>query len=127
MGQKDTATVIVLPQTDENTLCVELRGLIRRDDHKRNLHDNIEKMVARQGWFKMLVYFGPEYQGWEHGAAEFSMGSIIDLGKYARKLAYINPPEKKILQNKLAAPLLSGEIRYFDQNHFQDAVDWIKA
>ena len=120
-------TVVVLPETNNHTLCLEFTGLIRAEDHRRNLQSNLQKMINRDGWFNMLIHYSPDFRGFEKDAASTSMQSIIDQGKYARRLAYVNPPEKKILQNKLAAPLFTGEIRYFGPDDMDEALEWVKS
>lgn len=120
-------SIRVLPETDENTLCVELSGLIKREDHARNVYARLEEMVKSKGRFNLLVHFTPSYKGWEEDAAALSLQSIVDFGKFAHRLAYINPPEKKIFQNKIMAPLLGGESRYFDEGRKAEAMAWVKG
>ncbi len=126
-NQTDTPTVVLMPESDKGALCVAVSGTIRKEDHERVIYRELAERIKRDGHFSMLVHFTPEYKGWEHDAAEVSMKSIVEFGKYARRLAYVNPPEKKILQNKLAAPILGGEIRYFDAEDLPMALKWIKG
>lgn len=120
------STVIILPETNEQTLCVELTGRVRQEDHKKNLAGQLQKIIDRQGWYNLLVYYGPGYEGWEKDGAEISFQSIAKFGKLARRLAYVNPPEKKVFQNKISAPLFGGETRYFEDNELKQAMEWVK-
>ena len=120
-------SVIIRPESDKHTLCVEMTGLISRQDHYDYIVLPLAAMVKKDGWYNFLIYYSPSFKGWEQAAAEQSMQSVADFGEYARRLAYVNPPEKIILRNKLSAPLLGGEIRYFDTDKLQEAVEWVKG
>jgi hypothetical protein len=125
-AQTSASTVLLLPQTDDHTVCVELKGLVRAEDHLKNLRQQLEKRIAKYGWYNLLIVFGPEFEGWEPEAADISFKSIIDLGQKAHKLAYVNPSEKKVLQHKLSGDLFGGEVRFFNADARGEAVEWVK-
>lgn len=118
-------TVVILPQTAGKTLCVELRGVIERRDHQKHIRQNLNDIVSKHGAFNFLIYYGPDYKGWKQDAADSSMESIVDFGKYAEKLAYVNPPEQKVFIHKLAKPLFGGETRFFDEEELDEALEWV--
>jgi len=123
---KEDTTVLVLPETDGHTLCVEFTGLIRREDHKRNLSGNLAKIIEKYGWYNLLISHAPSFRGWETDAAELSLRSIMEYAKYGRRRAFVNPPEKLIMMQKMSG-LFGGETRYFDAGQFQDAIAWVKG
>lgn len=125
-GKSLDRTVVILPETDEHTLCVRFTGLIRKEDHKLNLRDRLAAMVEKDGWYSMLIEY-KDFVGWEHDAADISLRSIMDFGKFARRLAYVNPPEKKVMQTKLTAPLFGGEMQFFDEGDFDAALEWVRG
>lgn len=83
------------------------------------------RSVEEAGWFNLLLHFDPHFKGWEPEAADSSWRSIIKFGKHARKLAYVNPTDKKILQMKLSKALFKGEVRFFNQDDLDQALAWI--
>lgn len=128
-GGTDTggSTVIVLPETEADTLCVRFTGLIRREDHRRTLYTRLEALMEAYGSYNLLIEYGPDYIGWEQDAADISLRSIMAFGPHARRIAYVNPTEKKILQTKLTASLFSGEIRLFEKDEYPQAVVWVRG
>lgn len=125
---KDKPTVRVLPQTDDQTLCVELSGLVRAEDHKRVLRANLEKVIQRNGFYNLLILYAPDFKGWEAGAADQSLRTIMDLAKYGRRRAMVNPTEKIVLMQKVSGEaLFGGETRYFNADQFDKALAWVKS
>lgn len=121
-----TSTVFVLSETGGDALCIAFRGLVRRADHKRYLRDNLVALVKAHGGYSLLIDY-TAFAGWEPDAAAISLESIVEFGPYARKLAYINPPEKKIMQHKLSGSLFGGETRFFDDLTRAEAFAWVKS
>ncbi|HTK85866.1 MAG TPA: STAS/SEC14 domain-containing protein [Patescibacteria group bacterium] len=125
---KDKPSVRVLPQTDDQTLCVEMSGLIRAEDHKRAFYDNLEKIIAKNGFYDLLIVHAPDFKGWEAGAADQSLRTIMELAKYGRRRAMVNPPEKIVLMQKVSGDkLFGGETRYFNVDQFDEALAWVKS
>jgi hypothetical protein len=122
---KNTSSVRVMPQTKGNTLCVEMANSITKEDYERNLRDRILEIIDKEPHINLLFCYTPSYKGWEPDAADLSLKSIMDLGHYIRRQAYVNAPEKIFFRNKLSGSLFSGEIRYFAEGEFQDALEWV--
>jgi hypothetical protein len=120
-------TITVLPETDDHTLCVSLGGLVTLEDYEECVFKPLDAFVKKGIKFDLLLHYSKDYKGWTPEAADKSFRSIIDHGKYARRMAYVNPPESKIFQVKMAAPLLGGEVRYFDDKELPEALKWIKS
>lgn len=127
MTDNPSETIVVMPESDDRTLCVELRGYVRRTDHAEKLRKGLERILQQHETYGLLLYYGPDYKGWEAGGADSSMESMIDYGKQARRLAYVNPPEKKILQMKITAGLFSGEVKFFSPDDLAAAIAWVKG
>lgn len=121
-----TGRITILPETDDTTLCVRLTGHINARDYKQNYGQQIADRAKRHGFFNLLVYYDEHFTGWDADAAELNFKSICELADNARKLAYINPGESKIMLMKLAGPMLVADIRYFDAHELQTALEWIK-
>jgi len=119
-------SVVILPESNETTICLLLHDHVVAEDFDKYYHQEIKKRVAANGYFNMIVNYAPDYKGWETDAADLNLKSIMELGSKPHKLAYVNPPKRKILLMKMAEPILKGEIRYFEDGGYQDALKWIK-
>lgn len=121
------STVIILPESDEKTLCVELAGTIRRADHERVIRKGLFERFEKNGSYNLMAYFGPDFKGWEPDAADISMQTIVEIGRHAHRLAFVNPPEKKVMQSKLTPHLFGGELRHFADDDLKEAITWVKG
>ena len=119
-------SVVILPESNETTICLMLHDHVVAEEFDKYYHQEIKKRVAANGYFNMIVTYATDYRGWEPDAADLNLRSIMELGSKPHKLAYVNPPKRKILLMKMAEPILKGEIRYFEDGGYQDALKWIK-
>lgn len=124
---KAGSSVIVLPDTDETTLCVEMKGLIRRRDYEKNFRNRILDITSKHRRFNVLIFYASSYKGWEPEAADLSLKSIMELGGKIRRQACINPPDTILFRNKLSSALFGGQTRYFDDGKYDEALAWVKG
>ena len=120
-------TITVMPESGGQTLCLALDGQITRKSHQEYLRAGLENILKNHDSYNLLLYYTPGYQGWDPAAADSSMQSILDYGRKARKLAFVNPSEKKIMQHKMTPDLFGGETRFFDAHELQEAISWVKS
>ncbi|HTK85896.1 MAG TPA: STAS/SEC14 domain-containing protein [Patescibacteria group bacterium] len=120
-------SVTVLPETDENTLCVEMKGLIRRQDYEKNFRNRILAITSKKRRFNVLIFYAPSFKGWEPEAADLSLKSIMELGKKINRQACINTPNMVVFRNKLSSALFGGQTRYFDKDNYDEALAWVKG
>ncbi len=117
-----------LPESENETFCVKLSGHVCKDDYVKKFHDEIKEIIAKHGKYNLLVYYAPDYKGWDSDAADANLEAIIETGPYAHKRAYINPPEKKIKQSKVIEPYLKdSEYRFYGPEDFDKALEWVKS
>lgn len=119
-------TVTLLPESDEQTLCVSLHGWVTLHDYKTFFDDEVRKRIHTQGFVKLLIMYDADFEGWKEDAAEMNFRSICELAPKTRRTAYINPGEAKIMMMKLAQPIVGGEMRFFTLEELPDALKWIK-
>jgi len=50
----------------------------------------------------------------------------IECLPFCERIAYVNPPEQKILQLKLMNPLTKSPIRFFDMSQLDEALAWTR-
>lgn len=115
----------ILPETDDQTLCVMIDRLITAEGYEKNLIPRLEKMIAEYGKIRVLVYY-KKFAGWEEAAASHDMALTARYGKNVHKIALVNPPKSEIFQRKLKQPITSGEMRMFNDNELQKAIEWVK-
>lgn len=119
-------TVFILPESNEDTICVRYTGTVSADDFDRYHHQELVRRAQERGFFNMVVLYDSEYEGWEGDAAAANLRSIISLTDKARKLAYVNPKKRKVFLMSMVSDLLvNAEIRYFDEGEYQQAVEWV--
>lgn len=120
-----TQTVFILPESNETTLCVRYTGMVDAENYNTYHYHQLLKRYDRQGWFNMVVHYDDGFQGWTPDGAEANFKSMCEMGSKARKLAYVNPRERKVLLMKmLAGYFMGGEIRYYESNQYDEAVKW---
>jgi len=122
---KNKPSVRVMPQSKGNTLCVEMANSITKEDYERNFRDRFLEIIKKEPHINLLFSFTPSYKGWEPDAADLSLKSIMELGHYIHRQAYVNAPKKIFFRNKLSAQLFSGETRYFPEGQFREALEWV--
>ncbi len=118
-------TVVILPETGGDLICLRLEGEIGLDDYIKHARAPIENSVKKYGQFSLLLLYGEDYKGWSEASASASFEAIREFGKYAVRQAYVNPPQQKMFQMKVSKPLFGGEFKFFD--NYQDALLWVKA
>lgn len=120
-------TIEVLPETGEETICLRLTGTITTDDFIQNFDNLVKDRVGKYGRYNLFAYYDADFQGWEPEAADLSFKCISTLGKMVVRAAYINPPESRFLMMKILKPILTGEVRYFNADQYDEAMEWAKT
>lgn len=116
----------IMPETDEKTLCVEVDKPISGEGYRDNFLPRLKNMVEKTGEARILIYF-KKYEGWEEQAANFDMQTTVEYGKFVKKLAFVNPPEKLVFKNKIKEPLFKGETQFFTETDLPKALSWVKS
>lgn len=123
----EAPTMTVLPESEGEFLVLSLQGVISLKDFNRCLYKEAVKRIEKYGHFSMMHVFSPTYKSWALEAADASFRSMVEMGQKTRKLAYLNPPERKIFQMSLQKPMFSADIRYFQSGEFNKALEWLKT
>lgn len=116
----------ILPESDNETLCLRYSGVITAEEFTRCNHLELKKRADKNGFFNMLIVYDEGYEGWEPDAADLNFKSIAELHDKPKKLAYVNPDNHKILLMKLTQPMMHAQIRYFQLHELNDAIAWVK-
>lgn len=118
-------TIITLPETGGATLCLHLRGEITADDFNDYFDTPLKEIVPKHGYYNLYIYYDPEFIGWSPEAADLSFKCISTFSPKARRLAYINAPDSRMLMMKMLDPIMQAEIRYYDDEQKKEALDWV--
>lgn len=120
-----TRTITVLPETTEDTLCLRLTGTITAEDFTANFGDPVYKMVADLDRYNLYVFYDEHFEGWSREAADLSFKCISQCSPKARKLAYVNAPDSRMLMMKMLQPIMQADIKYFELDQKDEAMKWI--
>jgi hypothetical protein len=126
MADMNSRTVQILPETQDNILCVSYSGIVNADDYERVLQPALKAALAASGTFRLLIHYAPGFKGWEPEAAAANFRNINDVNPTAERMAFVNPPERKVLQLSLQKFMWKGQVRLFDQAELDNALGWIK-
>ena len=121
------SSVITLPETDEYTLCLRFTGVVMRQDHYDGLVAPMRAMIEKHGGYNLVIHYAPDFAGWAPDAADQSFQSINEMGRAAGRIAYVNPPERKLFQTKLTRTLLGADVRNFENDELAAAIAWAKG
>lgn len=121
------ATVKILPETDETTLCVALHGYVSATDYAEFFDSPLRSIQRVNGFYNLVIVHEADFQGWEPGAADLSFRAIASLGHTVRRAAYVNAPDSRMLMMKMMQPILNADIRFFETEQQQEAIAWAKA
>lgn len=120
-------TVIILPQTDDRTLCLRYTGAVTKQEHYDGMVVPGLAIINRHGMYNLVIEYADDYKGFLTDAADQSFRLIRDWGKYGRRIAYVNPSPRKVFMTKLAMILFGNTtIRYFSAGQLDEAIAWAK-
>lgn len=126
--EKDTdmnPTITALPETTESTICLRLTGMITAEDFTALFDTPVQRSVDTKGYYNLFIYYDPAFEGWTREAADLSFKCISKYSPKARRLAYVNAPDSRMLMMKMLEPMMQAEVRYFDDDKKDEALSWV--
>ena len=120
-------TVFILPETNDTTLCLRLTGTITAEDYMQYFDVPVKRIADTNGWYNLYVYHDPGFQGWSAEAADLSFRCISEYSPRARRLAYVNAPDSRMLLMKMLGPMMKAEVRFFEDEQQDEAMAWMMA
>lgn len=109
---------------DGPNVCFEISDIVTLQDYDKFMV-YVKSAMETYGSFNLLFYYTSSFRGWEPAAADANMQAILEYGSGTKRLAYVNPPEKKIMQHKIAPDLFGGEMKYFTEAQLEEALEWV--
>lgn len=116
----------LMPESEGAALCYELSKPISKEGYEDNFLAPALQLVNKYGELRLLMYY-TNYQGWEQEAAEMDIAAHVELGRYMKKMALVNAPEKEIMSRMVKKALNHGELRFFKTEQLQEAIAWVKS
>jgi hypothetical protein len=116
----------LMPESEGPALCYEISKPISAVGYEQNLLKPAREVIKKYGELRILNYF-TTYQGWEEQAAEMDIMAHMELGRYVKKMAFVNAPEKEVMARLIKKPLTGAELRFFPSERLADAIKWIKS
>jgi hypothetical protein len=117
----------VLPESEENILILGAVGKLTDEDYRDVLIPRLESIIREHGKARLLLDMGDQFHGWEAAAlwddARFGLTHRSDF----EKMGVIGGPKWVEWAMKIAALLMSGEVRSFSSGEREEALRWINA
>jgi len=117
----------VLPDSEGNILILKAVSKLTDKDYKEVLIPRLESIIHAYGKARLLLDMGDKFHGWEAEAlwddARFGLTHRNDF----EKMGVIGGPKWVEWGLKLAAMIMSGEIRSYAPLERPEAMRWIKG
>lgn len=115
-----------MPETDDRVLCMKISKPITKEGYTENFLPRLIERVNQNDELRLLVYY-EKYQGWEADAAALDFEALQRFGEYSGKIAQVNPPESVVLKMKMMSAIMKEDIRFFEEDEFNDALEWVQS
>ena len=115
----------ILPESNADLICVKVSGKLTDADYKAFI-PKVEEVITQFGTIKFYVDV-LDLEGWEWRAAwdDFAFG--IKHWKDFTKLAMVGDAKWEELSAKIADKINKAEVRYFDEDHAAEALEWVRS
>ena len=120
-----TQSITILPATSGAALCLNLTGVITAADFTDFFDAPLQDILQAHGHYDLFVNYDPGFIRWEEQAADLSFKCISACSPKARRCAYVNPPESRIMLMKLLNPMMNSEVRYYNADQYDEALRWV--
>lgn len=120
------STIEILPETGSSLLCLRLTGTITTEDYINFFDTPLKAIVEKYGHYSLYANYDPAFVTWSPEAADLSFKCITEFSPKVRRASYVNPPPSRFLMMKLLDPILTGEVRYFNEGEQEKALAWVK-
>ena len=117
----------VLAQSEGRILGVRLTGSVSDEDYEKVFIPALDKLIKEHGKIRCLYYMDEGFEGWELGAmwddATYGIRHKDDFDK----IAVVGGPKWAEWGTKVAAHLISAEVKTYHAEQLGEAWTWIKA
>jgi hypothetical protein len=125
--ERSSTVIEILPESQGNILGVRLTDKVTGDDYEKTFIPALEKVLAEHPKMRCVYYMDEAFKGWDLGAMWDDATFGFKHRKDFEKIAVIGGPKWAEWGTKLAAHMVSGEVKTFPVDQLQAAWDWIKG
>lgn len=117
--------MIQVKERQEDLVIIEVSGTIEKTDYE-HVVPQLEKVVEDYGKIRALLEFN-EFHGWKPNALVDELRFDIRHRNDVKRLAVLGESKTQEWLTKLAAPIFSGDVKFFQKSEIQDAKSWLQA
>ena len=115
----------IMPETEGPALCYRATRAVSNELYS-NYIERVKTSIKDYGEFRLLIFY-KDFPGWDEQAASKDLPFYAEYGKYMKKLALVNAPEKEVMAKMLRKNIIGGELKIFSEDRLQEALTWIKT
>lgn len=117
--------MIQVKERQADRVILEVSGTIEKQDYE-HIVPQLEKVVDDYGKIRALVEFN-DFDGWKPNALVDELRFDIRHRNDVKRLAILGESKTQEWLTRLAAPIFSGEVRFFPKAQIQEAKAWLDA
>ena len=114
-----------MAETEGPALCYRATRPVS-DELYSDYIERVKASIRDYGEFRLLIYY-KNFPGWDEQAASKDLPFYAEYGRYMKKIALVNAPDKEVMAKLLRKNIIGGEMRIFSEERLQEALGWIKS
>lgn len=115
----------ILEITGKDLIAIEVDGKLKKADYDK-ITPLIDKAVNDFGKIKLYIQLD-NIDGIEPKAFQEDVKTYLKHFNHMKKVAVVGKHRWEKLWSNLAAPFVSGEVKYFDSVEIASALEWIQC
>lgn len=116
----------IMPECEGNVFCAEIGSKVTLSEYQTVFEPRIKEIFSEYESARALLVYSEPSVGWDLDAAAHDFDNMTRLGKNIDKVALVNPPEPVKTRWLTLKPLVGGEVKIFEADQMQEALDWVK-
>ena len=113
----------IIERPDQRVVEVHVTGKLSRSDYQQFVPE-IERFVAVVGKVSLLVIMH-DFHGWDAGGLWEDIKFDLKHYSHLEKIALVGETHWQSMMSTVCKPFTRGEVRYFDEQHSQEAREWL--
>jgi len=116
----------IMNESSEKFLAVKATEKLTTEDYEKTWIPKLNELIDKYGQINAVLYLPAEFKGW-------TMGAMWDDAKFGikhknnfKKIAIVGGPKWVQWGTKLAAHLIKGELKTYNEDELQTAIGWAK-
>jgi hypothetical protein len=117
----------MLPESEGNTLVLRATGKLTDQDYKEVMIPYLENIIKQYGKARVVMYMDENFKGWNANAMWDDMRFGMSHRHDFERMCIVGGPKCVEWGTKLGKLMMSGEIKYYPANAYDEAVAWTKG